>query len=304
VFLATDLLVLGLRALTFVALLQAAGTVIFLRIFERDVGAALATRCRNLARLAAVVALTAAVLHFVLTPARMAGDLAATFDPALGALLLESSSGTAHIVRVVGLALVLLALDRASRRNDAVALLGAGLTLLSFALMGHTTIHPQRWLLAPLLLAHLGVGAFWFGALLPLRWIVGSEAPERAAAAVARFSALAARLVPAIFVCGVAMTAVLVRSPAELATGYGALLLAKTGMFAVLMGLAAANKWRFGPRLGSGDGAAAASLRRTVAVEWLLIAVLLIGTAVGTSLYSPEHLEGAFAPEHRVEPAH
>jgi putative copper export protein len=82
------------------------------------------------------------------------------------------------------------------------------------------------------------------------------------------------------------------------------LLLGKTGVFAVLMGLAALNKWRFGPRLGGGDAAAGGALRRTVAIEWLLIAALLIGTAVGTSLFSPEHLEGAFAPEHRVEPAH
>jgi len=302
VFLATDVLVLGLRALTFVALFQAAGTVIFLRSFEPDLGAGMATRCRNLARLAAVVALTAAVLHFVLTPARMAGDLGSTFDPALGALLLGSNSGTAHIVRVVGLALLLLSLDRASRLNDAVALLGAVLALASFALMGHTTIHPQRWLLGVLLLAHLGVGAWWFGALLPLRWIVGSEVPERAGAFVARFSALAVKLVPAIFVCGVVMSAVLVRSFAELATGYGAVLLGKAALFAVLMGLAALNKWRFGPRLN--DVAAVAALRRTITGEWLLIAALLIGTAVGTSLFSPEHLEGVFGPEHGLAPAH
>lgn len=303
-FLVTDVLVLGLRALTFVALFQAAGTVIFLGIFQRDLGVGVAERCRNLARLAAVVALTAAVLHFVLTPARMAGDLAETFDPSLGALLLLSTSGTAHVVRVVGLALLLLSLDRASRLNNAVALLGASLALASFALMGHTAIHPQRWLLAVLLLVHLGVGALWFGALLPLRWAVSGEAADRAGAIVARFSALAVKLVPLILVCGAIMSVVLVRSLAELATGYGALLLSKTGVFAVLMGLAALNKWRFGPRLAGGDLAANAALRRTVAIEWLLLAALLIGTAVGTSLFSPEHLEGLFGPEHGAEPAH
>jgi putative copper export protein len=304
VFLATDALVLGLRALTFVALFQAVGAVLFLRSFERELGAGMHLRCRNLARLAAVVALTAAVLHFVLTPARMAGDFGSTFDPSLGGLLLGSNSGTAHIVRVVGLALLLLSLDRASRLNDAVALLGAALALASFALMGHTVIHPQRWLLAVLLLAHLGVGAWWFGALLPLRWAPGGDAPEQVGALVQRFSALAVKFVPAILVCGVLMIFVLVRSLAELATGYGVLLLAKAGLFAVLMGLATLNKWRFGPRLGSGDVAAVAGFRRTVAIEWLLIVVLLIGTAVGTSLYSPEHLEGAFAPEHQAEPSH
>jgi len=64
------------------------------------------------------------------------------------------------------------------------------------------------------------------------------------------------------------------------------------------------NKWRFGPRLASGDPAAAFGLQRAIAVEWLLIAAVLIGTAAMTSLFAPEHLEGSFAPEHEVEPAH
>jgi putative copper export protein len=70
------------------------------------------------------------------------------------------------------------------------------------------------------------------------------------------------------------------------------------------MGLAALNKWRYGPRLSSGDAVAAAAFRRTVTVEWLLIAVVLMGTAIGTSLFSPEHLADGFAPGHEIEPAH
>ena len=124
--------------------------------------------CALVARIAALVALVAAVLHYVLTPARMAGDFGSTFDPALESLLLRSNSGTAHIVRVVGLAILLLSLDRASKLNTWAACGGAALALLSFVLMGHTVIHEQRWILAPLLLVHVVVAAVWLGALAGL----------------------------------------------------------------------------------------------------------------------------------------
>jgi putative copper export protein len=121
---------------------------------------------------------------------------------------------------------------------------------------------------------------------------------------VARFSAHASRAVPAIFVCGFIMSVVLVRSFAELATPYGAMVLGKALAFAVLMALAAQNKLRFGPRLLAGDARAVPALQRTVAWEWALVALVLVGTAVMTSLYAPEHLEGSFAPEHEAAPAH
>jgi putative copper export protein len=301
VFLATDALVIGLRALTFVALFQAAGAVLFLLVYERDLGA-VAARLRFAARVAALVALCGAVLHYVLTPARMAGDFGSTFDPALEALLLRSNAGFAHVVRVVGLAILLLALDRTSRLNTWAATAGAALSLLSFALMGHTVIHPQRWLLGPLLLVHVGVAAWWLGALAGL-YLAARDTGIASGPLVARFSAHAVRLVPAIFVCGLLLTALFVRSLAELATPYGAMIAAKALGFAALMALAARNKWRLGPRLLAGEGGAATGLQRTIAAEWAVFALVLIATAAMTSLFAPEHLEGSFAPEHEERPA-
>jgi putative copper export protein len=303
VFFATDALVVALRAIAFVALFQAAGGAIALAIYDRDFARETADRLRTLTRIAALVALCAAVLHYVLTPARMAGDFGSTFDPALESLLLRSNSGSAHIVRVVGLAVLLLALDRASRLNTWAALGGAALSLLSFALMGHTTIHAQRWALAPLLLVHVGVGAYWVGALAGLH-IAVRDSGSRAGALVGRFSAHAATLVPAIFVAGAIMSVLFVRSFAELTTPYGAMIVGKAIAFAALMVLAARNKWRYGPRLLAGDAAAAEGLKRAIVVEWLLIAAVLAATAAMTSLYAPEHLEGSFAPDHEPQPTH
>jgi putative copper resistance protein D len=303
VFLAIDALVIALRAIAFVALFQAAGGAIFLTVYERSLALPSADTVRNVARAAALVALCATVLSYVLTPARMAGDFGSTFDPSLESLLLRSNSGTAHIVRVVGLAVLLLALDRASVWQLRAATVGAALALGSFALMGHTVIHAQRWALAPLLLAHVGVAAFWVGGLTGL-YVGVRDTGVRAAALVARFSTHAVRLVPAILVAGVLMAVLFVRSFAELATPYGAMVVGKTAAFAALVALAARNKWRFGPRLAAGEEGAAAGLRRTIVTEWLIIAVVLVATAAMTSLFAPEHLEGGFAPEHEPEPTH
>ena len=302
-FFATDALVITLRAIGFVALFQAAGAALFLALYEPHVAPVPAAKLRTIARIAALVALVAAVLHYVLTPARMAGDFGSTFDPALESLLLQSSSGTAHIVRVVGLAILLLSLDRASKVNSWAACGGAALALLSFVLMGHTVIHPQRWVLAPLLLVHVVVAAVWLGALAGL-YLSARATGVASGPLVARFSAHAVLAVPAIFVCGFLMSVLFVRSIDELLTPYGAMVAGKSLAFAALMALAAQNRWRFGPRLLAGDGGAVPGLERTIKAEWVLIALLIAVTAVMTSLYAPEHLEGSFAPDHEIEPSH
>jgi putative copper resistance protein D len=304
VFVAIDSLVLALRALSFVAIFQAAGNAMFLAMFRSGLSAAAEQRIRTHARIAAVAGLVLAVLHYVLTPARMAGSFGGTFDPELEALLLESNAGGAHIVRVVGLALLLLSLDRATRLNSIAAAGGVALTIVSFALMGHTAIHPLRWALAPLLLVHVAVAAFWFGALSPLLVVARYEPPQSAGALVARFSRLALRAVPLIFVCGVLLAVLMIQSFAELGTPYGALVLAKGLAFGVLMALASLNKWRYGPRLNERAAGAASSFERTVIAEWALIAAVLAGTAVLTSLFAPEHLEGTFGPDHVEAPEH
>ena len=303
-FLAADLIVVGLRALTFVALFFAVGTWIFVALWERELSRGQAERMRNVARAAAVVALITSVVHHVLTPAYMAGSFGSTFDPSLEALVLQSSSGPANIARVVGLALLALSLDRSTKLNTIGAGIGAALALASFAFGGHTSIHPLWFLLAPLLLVHLTAAAFWFGALWPLYAAAGEGPPPRSGLLLEQFTKLAIRIVPLVFAAGVGMSVVFVRSVSELATPYGALLIAKAVGFGACMALAGINKGRFAPAVGAGDERATRSFRRTAAAEWSVIVVILVTTAVMTSLYAPEHLEGAFGAGHSTEPTH
>lgn len=299
---AADVTVIALRAASFVTLFAAAGTALFLALFGRDLAGSLEP-IRTLARATALAAILIAAAYYFLIPARLAGDFGAIFDPSLEALLAESNVGPAHTIRFVGLALLLVSLDEQSRAKVAASLAGAALAIGSFALTGHTTIHAWRALLVPLLLVHLAAAAFWFGALWPLAIVAAREPADRAGRIVARFSHIALRTVPLILLCGLVMALLFVRSFAELRTGYGALLIAKTIAYGGLIALAALNRQRYAPALASGGAAARARFTRVLRAEWVLLVGVLTTTALMTELFAPENLHATFSPEHEADEA-
>jgi putative copper export protein len=93
--------------------------------------------------------------------------------------------------------------------------------------------------------------------------------------------------VPVILLAGVAMAALLLPNLAALREPYGRLLIAKVVGFALLMGLAAANRWRLGPAMVERRTGSERRFRRSLAAEFVLIAAILTITAVMTSFFSP-----------------
>lgn len=275
-----------LRAAAFVAVLQAAGIPLFLWLFGADVPAA-ARAVRRLAWLSAAAALLATIAAHAVQPARMTGTFGGVLDGSLHAILLASDAGTAHALRILGLVMILAAAYGGSRLREAAGLAGAMLVATSFAFAGHTVTHDLRWVLACLLVLHVLVAAFWLGSLWPLHLASRVESARSTGDLLERFSASAMRLVPLIFVAGLAMAIVLLEEVAGLLSGYGLLLVGKAAGFAALMGLAALNKWRLGPAISAGRGGALFALRRSLAAEWLLIAAVLGITAVMTAFFSP-----------------
>jgi putative copper resistance protein D len=308
-----DILSVVLRALSFVLQLQAAGAVFFAAAFGPALTISL-TGIRTLARVTASVALFTVAGHYILEAARMAGEMAGMLDPSLQNMAWTSNFGGAFAVRELGLLLIIAGMRPVSAKVTAsrfftssvgspvafvmrrlsargftiVGVTGAVLVAVSFTLMGHTSVNARRGLLAPLLLAHLLIVAFWFGALWPLCLVTLRESRERMARVVAVFSAAAFWLVPLILVAGVAIAAVLLPDLAALRQPYGELLIAKVILFAVLLGCAALNKWRLGPDLGRGDLQAGRTFRRMVISEYVIMVVVLGVTAVMTTFFSPE----------------
>jgi putative copper resistance protein D len=287
-----DVLSVTLRALSFVALFQAVGIALFLAFFGPYLSVC-GEDLRRLGRAAAVVAGGLLVGQYLLEPARMGGDFSGMTDGSLQGLVLHSPVATTLAWRLAGLALVYLGLrptrdSTATGNSTATSIVGATVAVAAFALMGHTSTHPERWLLSVLLLTHLLIVAFWFGALMPL-YVSSKREPAAAAGAVtAAFSAAAGRLVPLLFIAGLGLAVFILKSIAGLFTTYGALLIVKVSGFALLMGLASLNKWRLGPALGRGDARIAAAFRRSLAAEYALIICVLSVTAVMTTFYSPD----------------
>jgi putative copper resistance protein D len=144
---------------------------------------------------------------------------------------------------------------------------------------------------------HLLVAGAWFGALVALV-LVASQASGKADAASVRlladvsrgFASLGSIIVVVLFASGIANYLFVVGPELSevFANTYGRLLLAKLGLFAGMLALAAANRFRFAPALAralqENDAASAVStLRNSLWLETgLAVVVLVLVALLGT----------------------
>jgi copper resistance protein D len=282
-----DVLSVALRAVSYVLLLQAAGIALFLALWGRKLSIS-ADAVRRLALVSAVLGLATLIAQFALEAARMAGDLTGLWDLSLQKTAFHSGQGEALGVRVLSLLLIAVALRRRSDIAVVTNVIGATLAVTSFLFMGHTSVHPQRAVLGPILAVHLLIVAFWFGALPALYLASRREAPARTAEVINEFSARAVWLVPFIFLTGLGTACLLVPRWSVFGQPYGELLMVKVGGFATLMGFAALNKWRLGPAVATGDDRALRTFRASLAAEYVLIAGVITATTAMTTFFSPE----------------
>jgi len=190
-----DLAVVVVRGAIFVTTLQAAGAALFSLLFARYAGPS-AAAIRSLTLWSAAAALLLILVRSALEPARMAGALDGIYDPFLRSLFWESDVGTAQLARLGGAAFILFSVWLSRRLSTAAAVLGIALIVLSFPFMGHTRSHDGGALLGALLAVHIFVGAFWFGALVPLLLCMRQGAGPGLGELLDAFSRLAVKLVP------------------------------------------------------------------------------------------------------------
>ncbi len=289
-----------LRGLGYVAALLAAGAVAFAAWVARTPADRQASR--RLATTAAMVLVVVTVLSVPVQAAAVTGDglAGATSAPALGEVL-SSTFGVSAAVRLIGAAALLVFWAVAAPVG--VLVVGGLTTLGSFVLDGHQRTVEPTWLLTGAGVVHLVAAAVWVAGLVllagSLRRRSVADDPVVAAETISRFSSLGVICVGFAAFAGVAMAVPLVGTPAALtATTYGWLLVAKTLLVLVVVGLAAYNRQRLVPAIvmratptgGSLDtvdrpGESTTStaerawsrLHRTVRVEAaLLVAVLLV----------------------------
>jgi putative copper resistance protein D len=293
----------AVRAAAFVAALQAAGLSMFTLLVRRAAPASVATLHR-LIRITAPLAAVLVVTHRLLDGGRMAGDWNGIVDAHLQALLWSRRPGMSTAACAAGLLAVAASAPPRGGGRVVMGCFGIVSVIGSFALTGHTTEAHHAGALRVLLTLHVGIAAFWIGAVAGLHRMSRGEpgvagassvagepvvararVPELSRAAV-RFSTVAVWMVPLMLPAGLLMMWGLLPDWRALLTPYGGMLLLKLIGFCSLMALAARNRLRLVPALSTGSEHPVRDFRRSLVMEHVLLGAVLAVTAAMTSLFS------------------
>ncbi|MCU1358390.1 MAG: Copper resistance protein CopC [Acidimicrobiales bacterium] len=246
------------RVLAYVGGLAAAGLVLMGALLRRPDEP---TPVGRLAGIAAGLGLAGVVLQIPIQASLATGTgLKAITESGVVGLALADGVGWAALVTAIGLVGILVAgglpFEGAPRW---VALVGAAIAPLGFALTGHTRTMSPAFVGYVADLAHLAAGAAWLGGLLALAIVIrarraaGDDAG--AAEAVAQFSGWAALVLGSVIVAGTAMGWIEVGSLHALtSTTYGKVLLVKVGVVALIAAAAAWNRFRLVPAVSPAAG--------------------------------------------------
>jgi copper transport protein len=166
-------------------------------------------------------------------------------------------------------------------RLTAASMAGVGLSL---AISGHAATAPPEWVTGPAVFVHGVAVAFWIGALAPLlalaRKRTGAVLPV-----LLRFSRIAVPVVGALVLSGFGLAIVQLESfGALIGTRYGIILLVKLTLVAILLGLAAMNRYLVTPAIKA-DPSDARTLKGVVFYE--CVAVLGILAVVAGWRFTP-----------------
>jgi copper transport protein len=215
--------------------------------------------------------------------------------------VLDSRFGFGWALQALLLGAALAALV-AGRRERAWLVALAAYLVVAPALCGHAAVVSPVWLFAPLDAIHVAAASVWIGGVAALciaaPAALTAAGPQQRTAALAellgRFSPLALGAVAVIAVTGVAQAVIAVRSVHALTTTtYGELVLLKTGLLGLLLGLAAINRERVIPALRRALAAHAPaaqierSWRRTSWAELAALATVLAVTAALVATSTP-----------------
>jgi len=177
-----------------------------------------------------------------------------------------------------------------SWKLTAVAMAGVGLSLSTSS---HAATAAPEWVTGPAVFVHGVAIAFWVGALAPLIALArkrnGTVLPV-----LLRFSRIAVPVVGALVLTGVGLAIVQLESfGALIGTRYGVILLVKLTLVAILLGLAALNRYRVTPALKVEPGNSR-ELKGTVFYEYVAV-LLILAVVAGWRFTAPPRALAAAA---------
>jgi putative copper resistance protein D len=281
-----DLGQLAARALSYGALLLAAGLPIYLL----TTAFTLSNRSRLLLAFLALIAMAASVWLTLTSVATLAAmELGQLDREMVTAVLAATPLGLALAIKLAALALLVLVLFAAPARwRLPLAALAGSAAMASAALTGHAgatadilgTLHRIADA------AHLLAAATWLAALAFFVASLLLKVPTgRRARDLANFASTGTMIVVILTITGVINTVAITGWPIPsdvFSSTWTLLLAAKLSLFGVMLGLAALNRWFLTPALEGGGAAALARLRMSLCAEAAVgVAIILLISQIG-----------------------
>lgn len=274
----------AIRWLHLAALLSSLGTEAFRLLTWGRLGAApeaqsLLRRLVRFSRAGVALSLVGGVLWLWFQGSAMLGSAVASWEATLA--ILQTRFGETLLLRLA-LLVVALWLLRSERRGRSIALLFLATAAFLQGGLGHGAA-TEGWVTIALGL-HVVAAGLWLGALLPLL-VTCVLLPSHAGAIARRFTPLGLACVLTLAVTSLMQVQALLGTlAAALGTSYGRLALLKLVLFAVLLAIANANRFRFVPQTEAGGSTR--GLRRSLALE-TGIGLFIVATAAALASQPP-----------------
>ncbi|MBE0365339.1 putative copper resistance protein D [Pseudoalteromonas ulvae UL12] len=272
-----------------------AGYTFFKQVFEKsEPHNNLAIANLRWIRASIIVALIANAIWFFASTGAMAEEgIQGALEPDMLGIIWDSSIGDGTLLRGLGLVLAIFAITShikfksvALSNNIKQSLLGLSLVLLSytFSLFGH--VSELEVFEKVLLMLHVLVMAWWFGALFPLKQACHEQDYEQLYSLMDKFGRQASIAVSLLLIAGLWLAFQLVGNVGELfSSSYGQTLLLKLALVTSILGIAAKHRLKLVPQLKNSDGREA--LSKSISIEMVVAFAILSVTAGLTSVVGP-----------------
>ncbi|GAA2240666.1 cytochrome c oxidase assembly protein [Rarobacter faecitabidus] len=197
---------------------------------------------------------------------------------------------TMALIPILAAAVACVALASSTATGAGWALAATGVAAAMQSTLGHSSSEGGHHAALTAMFLHLLGAAVWIGPLIALAvlWLRRVASGDEFTATLRRYSTLAAWAYVLVAVSGIASAVIRLNSFADLRSHYGAILLAKVAVIALLGAIGAAHRrYVLAPgRLDSGRAAPGVRFWRLAGVELLLMGVVS-GLAVALSRTAP-----------------
>ena len=271
-----------IRMIFYISAFGSVGTLIYLVHFYRLLEFEQRSYCFSLIKKSSIIGSIIAFLSFLSIPGNMGGDFKSVIDTQLIELTLETISGKAALLSLLGFILIYFSCIKKSKISYILSILGVSSILLSFVIFGHATKHGLVGQF--LIIIHLVGLSYWIGSLLPLRKMCNFIEYEKLRLVAHLFGIYALGYVGVLIIAGLIFSYILLGDISSLiTTDYGNVLLIKMIIVSMLLSLGAVNKFKIIPYLSINQNLGLKRLKNSIQIEIFCVLLILFFTSLLTT---------------------